>query len=77
MTVNPQPGVLVAAPFDAKMKKLLEEVVNHPQIALITFDFTSDIAVLLEEGIEVNLSRVIDCEVQKFTAPSGQILTHL
>jgi hypothetical protein len=55
---------------------LLEQVLNHPRIALVTFDFTSDVGILLEEGINVNLKSIIDCQMAKCCKRQGRILTH-
>jgi uncharacterized protein (DUF3820 family) len=72
--VDPRPGVIVSTPFTQEMKDLLTQVLNHPSITLITFDFTADIGTLLEEGVLVNLQRIVDCQMQTLKAKQGSIL---
>jgi hypothetical protein len=72
--VDPHPGVIVSAPFTANIKTMLNQVLNHPKITLITFDFTGDIGTLLEEGLLITLKRVIDCQLQTFRQKRGKIL---
>jgi len=43
--------------------KILKPLLEHPKVTLLTFDFTLDIEFLLKKGINVNKSRIIDCQL--------------
>lgn len=42
---------------------ILKPLLEHPKMTLLTFDFTLDIEVLYLFGINVNLKRMIDCQL--------------
>jgi hypothetical protein len=73
--VNPKPGMIVMFPLSNEIILMLNSIFNHEKITLISFDFTSDVAVLLEEGIQINFSRLIDCQAS-FSNPAPGI-SHL
>jgi hypothetical protein len=71
--VNPKPGMIVLYPLSPEVKALMSSVLNHPEITLITFDFTNHFAVLLEEGVQINMQRVVDGQLPQ-NKQSGSIL---
>jgi hypothetical protein len=72
--VNPKPGFIILMPFDMAPLDALSRVLSHERIALVTFDFTADVAVLQEERLSVNLNRLIDCQLGQTHAKRGEIL---
>jgi hypothetical protein len=75
--VGSEPGLIIPMPFDDPTATALRVILNHPQITLITFDFTADVAVLEENHVRVDLRRIIDCQLGRSRAPKGQMLTDL
>jgi hypothetical protein len=73
--INPKPGMIVMFPISNEVASILTSFFNHQKIALLSFDFTADLAVLLEEGIQINFSRLIDCQVGSSNPPPG--ISHL
>ena len=61
--VAPKPGVIVFFPLKDQVKSLLQVVFDSPCVQLITFDFTNDIAVILEAGMRVRYESIIDCQL--------------
>lgn len=62
-TLNPKPGIIAFWPLSEPMKELLTSVLSHRNINIATFDFTSDLAVIMDEGVSVNTRQVIDCQL--------------
>ena len=61
--VAPKPGVIVFFPLSDEVKRLLQVIFESPMVQLITFDFTNDIALILEAGISVRYESIIDCQL--------------
>jgi hypothetical protein len=58
----------------AEVKELLSRVLSHAKITILTFEFTGDIAVCLEEGLSINLDRIIDLQTAEAKADPGHFL---
>ena len=65
--VNPNDGIIVLFynKGDDKFsyegpKKILKPLLEHPHVTLLTYDFTADIELLMNFGINVNKTRIID-----------------
>ena len=71
--VAPKPGVIVFFPLKDQVKSLLQVVFDSPFVQLITFDFTHDIAVILEAGIRVRYESIIDCQLATAADCSDQL----
>ena len=65
ISINLQPGFILAAPFSPLVVHQLSLVFSHRNAKLIMFDFTSDIVAMEEAGIMFNMSHIIDCQCVK------------
>jgi hypothetical protein len=60
--LRPKSGLIITLPLQLAVKDCVNRVFDHPRIALLSFDYTAKVCVLQEEGVNINLSRVIDCQ---------------
>ena len=72
--INIRPGFIVFFPFTTKrVRTALNRVFNGKNISIVTFDFTNDIAALMEGGIAVNTRGIIDCQTIDSNGVSSQL----
>ena len=62
ISINLQPGFLIAGPFKGYINTMLTCIFCHENTKLIMFDFTSDIVAMKEAGIRFNMKNIIDCQ---------------
>lgn len=67
--IGPKPGMIVMFPASPNVSDLLSRVLTHKNIAILTFDFTCDVASLLEAGIKIDLRNVVDAQTATQNPP--------
>ncbi|KAH0791883.1 regulator of nonsense transcripts 1 (UPF1, RENT1) [Histomonas meleagridis] len=59
--------------FDSTYFNLSKQLFEHPNITILTFDFTNDIELLIENGINPNMKRIIDGQVSTIYEQTNEI----
>lgn len=69
--IGPKPGMIVMFPTSPNVSDLLSRILTHKNIAILTFDFTCDVASLLAAGVKIDISNVVDAQTATQNPPKS------
>lgn len=62
-TVGIKPGFLIHFPTTKDVVELISGIFTHPNVLLVTYDFTGDVSSLMEAGVYVNMNCLFDAQL--------------
>ena len=62
LSIKLKPGFMVLYPTIPIVTDCLSAVFSHPNVRLVTFDFTGDFCTMMEAGIKLNVLDTLDCK---------------
>ena len=63
ISINLKPGFMIRTPIRKDIIDLMSQVFTNEYLSLITFDFTPDIASMMDAGLKFNMKNIIDGQV--------------